>query len=123
MQVAQALNEAGFDIRKTITSYTMELDWTPESVKECMWRPAQKALLGKHSTTELNKHEDITRVYDTVNRFLAKLGIHAVSKYAARLLRHGTAQTQLSPRPRYCDRTGRSAATDPWAGESRMKDL
>lgn len=77
-QVASALNDAGYDIQKTLTNYRMELDWTPESIKECMWRPAQKALLGKHSTTELSKQEEIDRVYEAVNRFLAKLEIEHI---------------------------------------------
>ena len=75
-QVAKELNDAGLDIRQTLQNFTMELDWTPENVKEILWRTARKRLLNKHSTTELNKQDDITRVYEAVNRFLAQLGVH-----------------------------------------------
>ncbi len=56
----------------------MELEWSKEAVKEILWRTAQKPLLGKSSTTELNKQEDITKVYEAMNRFLAKLGVESV---------------------------------------------
>jgi hypothetical protein len=74
--VAAALNDAGLNIEQVLKNFSMELDWTKESVKEILWRTAQKRLLGKQSTTELSKQEDITSVYEVVNRFLAKVGIH-----------------------------------------------
>lgn len=77
-QVAQALNDAGLNIEEVIKNYTMEIEWTPESVKELMWRPVQKRLLSKQSTKDLNKQDDITRVYEVVNRFLAKIGIESI---------------------------------------------
>lgn len=77
-QVADALNGAGLDIEQVLKNFTMELDWSKDSVKEILWRTAQKRLLGKASTTELSKQEDITKVYEAVNRFLAKLGIEYI---------------------------------------------
>ena len=77
-QVAKALNDAGLNIEQVIKNFTMELDWTPETVKEILWRTAQKRLVGKHSTRDLGKHDDITRVYEAVNRFLAKLGVEHI---------------------------------------------
>lgn len=74
--VAQALNDAGYPIRKTLARYSAELDWSKDSVKEVIWRPVQEALLHKRSTTELRKQEDITTIYEHVNRFLAQMGIH-----------------------------------------------
>lgn len=56
----------------------MELEWTKDTVKEILWRTAQKRLLGKHSTRGLNKQEDITKVYEAMNRFLAKLGVESI---------------------------------------------
>ena len=75
-QVANALNDAGLTMEQTLQNLTMEIEWTKESVKEILWRTAQRRLLGKQSTRELNKQEDITRIYEVVNRFLAKMGIH-----------------------------------------------
>ena len=77
-QVADALNGAGLDIEQVLKNTTMEIEWTKDSVKEILWRTAQKRALGKQSTTELNKQEDITRVYEIINRFLAKLGIESI---------------------------------------------
>ena len=49
--LADALNEAGFDIRKTIRE-GLEISWTPENVKELLWRPVMKTLVLKGSTTQ-----------------------------------------------------------------------
>ena len=76
--VAQALNDAGYSIEQVLSNFTMELDWSPDSVKSILWRTAQKRLLGKHSTTELSKQEEIDKVYEGMNRFLAKLGIEHI---------------------------------------------
>jgi hypothetical protein len=75
-QVADALNSGGLTIEQVLKNFTMELEWSKESVKEILWRTAQKRLLGKTSTTELSKQEDVSKVYEATNRFLAKLGIH-----------------------------------------------
>lgn len=55
----------------------MDIDWTPELVKELLWRTAQKAITGKDSTTQLDKVEDINIIYEHLNRHLGQLfGIH-----------------------------------------------
>ena len=69
--VSDALNDAGLTVQKTL-SHSMELEWTPERVKDFMWRPTQKALLKKSSTTELSMHMDIDMVYEHLNRFLGE---------------------------------------------------
>ena len=71
--VAEALNDAGYDIQKTIT-HQMDIPWAKESVKELIWRQAQKTYLGKISTTELST-KDIDGIYDIVNRYLSQFGI------------------------------------------------
>ncbi len=76
--VAEALNNAGLTIEKVIENFTMEHQWTKGSVKELLWREAQRSVLGKESTTELSKLEDIDKVYDIVNRFLAKLKVESI---------------------------------------------
>ena len=71
--VAQALSDAGLDIKTVIKA---DVPWIPENVKDLMWRPLQKALLGKQSTTKLLK-EEIDKVYDVMNRLLGeRFGIH-----------------------------------------------
>lgn len=72
--LAQELNEAGFDMKKTLKQ-EVDIAWNKEMVKEYLWRPIQKAQLGKESTTELTTKE-IDKVFDTLTRHLGqKLGI------------------------------------------------
>ena len=72
--VADSLNEKGFDMRKTLKE-DIEINWTPENVKEYLWKPVQKTLLVKKSTTELTTDE-IDKVYEVLTRYLAeKTGI------------------------------------------------
>jgi len=49
--------------------------WTMELVKESIWRPIQKAITGKTSTTKLTKDE-VDKVYEVYNTVLARYGIH-----------------------------------------------
>jgi hypothetical protein len=53
----------------------VEIPWSKETVREFMWRPIQELQLRKRSTTELTT-KGIDAIYDTLNRFLAKHGIH-----------------------------------------------
>ena len=72
-QVADALNGAGLDMKQVIKA---DVQWTHISVKEMMWKPLQKALLSKESTTKLKKDE-IDTVYHNLNRLLGqKFGIY-----------------------------------------------
>lgn len=72
-QVADALNSAGLDMKQVIKA---DVQWTHILVKEMMWKPLQKALLGKESTTKLKKDE-IDAVYHNLNRLLGqKFGIY-----------------------------------------------
>jgi hypothetical protein len=73
---AEELNNAGYTVQ-LVLSKKMELDWDASKVKELLWRPAQQAILGKRSTTELAKQEDIDKVYEHLNRHLSeKFYIH-----------------------------------------------
>lgn len=72
--LAQELNEAGFDMKKTLKP-EIDISWNDYMVKEYLWRPLQKAILGKKSTTELTTKE-IDKVFDVLTRHLGqKLGI------------------------------------------------
>lgn len=73
--LAETLNDAGFDMKKTLKP-EIDISWNRDMVKEYLWRPIQKAMLGKESTTELTKLE-VGQVYETLNRFLGeKFAIH-----------------------------------------------
>ncbi|HQI26285.1 MAG TPA: hypothetical protein PLY95_03520 [Candidatus Paceibacterota bacterium] len=71
-----ALNDAGYDIKKTLNS-KLEHPWNGERFKELIWRPVQEACLGKKSTTELCKAREIDIVYEVINKHLSeKYGIY-----------------------------------------------
>lgn len=72
--IAEQLNDAGLDIRAVLEP-TVDIAWNENLVKELLWRPIQKLQLQKHSTTELTTR-DIDVIYDTLNLFLSKHGVH-----------------------------------------------
>ena len=73
--LAEALNDAGLDARKTLKP-EIEIPWTPEMIKDLLWRPIQEAMTGKHSTTELNT-VDPSEIYQVLDRHLGeKFGLH-----------------------------------------------
>ena len=73
--LAESLNGAGLDMRKVLKP-GIDIPWSPDTVKNYLWRPIQKAQLGKTSTTELST-VDIDKVFDTLNKHLGeKFGIH-----------------------------------------------
>jgi len=71
--LAKALNDAGYDVKETITA---PVDFTPETVKKYMFHPIMKALFpDKTSTKELSTVE-ISQVYENLNRLTSeKFGI------------------------------------------------
>jgi len=73
--LADALNDAGLDMKKTLKP-EIEIPWTPENVKNHLWRPIQEAYLTKESTTELET-PDVQKVYKVLDRYLAEK--HGVS--------------------------------------------
>lgn len=66
--LSDALNDAGFDFR-TFIKEGIEVPFTPDLVKEHIWKPVQKAVLGIESTTEA-KTSDYSKVYDAINLHL-----------------------------------------------------
>ena len=73
--LASKLNESGLDM-PTLLSHHADIPWNPHEVKERLWKPVQKALLDKKSTTEATKAE-YSEVYEVLNRHLGeKYGVH-----------------------------------------------
>lgn len=73
--LADELNGAGLDQRKVLKP-AIDIPWSRDSVKNQIWRPVQKAQLGKKSTTELTTVE-IDQVFDTINKHLGeRFGLH-----------------------------------------------
>ena len=72
--IAEQLNLAGLDMRMVLKP-GISISWTPDMVKEYLWRPIQKAKLNKVSTTELTTKE-IDEAFEPLKLHLAeKFGI------------------------------------------------
>ena len=69
--LAQALNDGGFPFKFVLGDKTVELDWDKDLIKLNVWRPIQRALTGKESTTSLDKTTEIDRIYEHLNRFFS----------------------------------------------------
>jgi hypothetical protein len=73
--VAETLNDGGYSVQ-LILKPRMDLEWNKDLAKELLWRPMQKALYKKGSTTELKKTDEIDAIYDHLVRHLGeKFGI------------------------------------------------
>ena len=69
--LAQALNDGGFPFKFVLGDKTVELDWNKDLIKINVWRPIQRALTGKGSTTNLDKVSEIDKIYEHLNRFFS----------------------------------------------------
>ena len=65
-----ALNDSGFDMKKTIAR-DIDIMWTPYNVKEYLWKPLQKEMVGEKSTAKLKKDE-LDKVYDVLNKVIGE---------------------------------------------------
>jgi len=73
--LAEALNEAGLDMRKTLRA-DVEISWNSDLVKKYLWKPVQKAIVGHDKTRKLKKDE-VNKVYDHLNRLMSqKFGVY-----------------------------------------------
>lgn len=68
--LSKALNDAGLDMR-VVLKPEVEIPWTKISVKEHLWRPIQKIMLDKESTTEANT-SDYNKIYEVLHRHMAQ---------------------------------------------------
>lgn len=75
--LAKELNDAGLDMKKTLRP-EIDIPWTCELAKTYLWKPIQKAVIDKESTTKADRSE-YTKVYEVLNRHTAeKFGISCV---------------------------------------------
>ncbi|MFZ2152162.1 MAG: hypothetical protein WAV09_03580, partial [Minisyncoccia bacterium] len=74
--VSAALNNAGLSLQEVLKHYRMEIEWDKDLIHDVIWVPVQKAKFKKKSTRDLKKQGEIDVVYEHVNRFLSKLGVH-----------------------------------------------
>ena len=72
--LASALNDAGLDM-KTVLKPEIDIPWTKESVKAHLWKPIQKIMMDKDSTTELDTVNP-SEVYEVLARHMSeKFGV------------------------------------------------
>ncbi len=72
--LAQTLREKDIDTKQFFKS-GFEVPFTPEIVKDNIWKPVQKAVTNKESSTKLSRSE-VSGVFEIINRLLADKGIH-----------------------------------------------
>lgn len=68
--LANDLNEKGLDAR-LILKPSYQIWWTPEMIKRDLWKPLQKVMYGKESTTELTTVE-VSRVYEQLAKIIGE---------------------------------------------------
>ena len=68
-QLAEAFCDRGLDMKKVLKA-EYDIPWTGDSVREHLWKPLQKAMIQKKSTTDANTNE-YSKVYDVLNRHFA----------------------------------------------------
>ena len=72
--LAEALNEKNMFFSCEFLREGYEAQWTPVMTKELFWRPTQRSLTGKESSTKLTTTE-FSLVVDTIQQGLAKRGL------------------------------------------------
>lgn len=73
--VAFELNNAGLTRKLKLPDIgVVDVLWSKETIKDGIWKPIQKVLLNKESSTELSCAE-VTQVYEHFNLWLSEKGI------------------------------------------------
>lgn len=71
--VALELDKQGVTLQDVVEQIRKaEIRPTKENLKEVMWKPMQKALFDKESSTQLSTGE-VDKVYEMLNAFITKL--------------------------------------------------
>jgi len=68
--VANELNEQGQTVKMVLEQSEIEREWDKESVKSLLWKPIQKAVHGKESTSECTTSE-YKKPYKYLSHYLA----------------------------------------------------
>jgi len=71
-QVADAMNNAGYDLKAVLEAKPIPVSCTKENMKQNVFKPIMRALYPQYtSTTQLEKIE-VSDVYEHMNRWLAQ---------------------------------------------------
>ena len=65
------LNDAGWSKKKYYAVKEVDVDWTPDSFGEDVWRGIQEAMYQHRKTSKLET-DQVSKVYDVVNAHIAK---------------------------------------------------
>jgi len=68
--LANDLNEGGLDMRHVIKQ-DVEIPWNKDTVKQYLWGPIQKVVMGELSTTKLDRCQ-VSEVYAVLARHMAE---------------------------------------------------
>lgn len=73
--LSDALNDAGYDMKRTLKA-EVDIPWTMDNAKNNLWRPIQKALTKKTSSTKPTTKEYVY-IYEVLSRHMVdKFGIN-----------------------------------------------
>lgn len=72
--IADELNNIGATFIYEFGKETIEIPYTSELIKETLWKPIQKALFNKDSTSEITT-EEINKVIDVITLKFGEMGI------------------------------------------------
>lgn len=70
-ELADELNASGMDM-KAVLKPEVDIMWNKDNVKEYLWKPIQKAMYQKESTTELETHE-VDKVFSVLAKHLGEI--------------------------------------------------
>ena len=73
--ISTALNDAGFTFTDIFEDKVDGIAWTPQIVKDAMWKRVMEAQTGKTSTRDLTTTE-VSQVFDILNQYLSSKGIN-----------------------------------------------
>jgi len=69
-QLAKALNDAGFDMKKVVRQ-ELDIKWTDYNIKEYLFKPTAKMLFGKDSTRQLTTKE-VSEVHELIAKTISE---------------------------------------------------
>jgi hypothetical protein len=68
--LATELNQSGYDMKKLFRE-EIDIPWNSYNIKNFLWRPMQKAITGKRSSTQLSR-QDIDRIYEPLMKTIGE---------------------------------------------------
>lgn len=74
--LAEALNDAGYEMKEVLAVKEVDIPWTKDTVKSVLWKPIQDAMFHVEHTSDLEKIlvDDVYRVLD--RHISINFGVH-----------------------------------------------